>query len=319
MTIYRADRDAEPPDGARHRAAQPPADQKTATGQDAAREPRNPARESAPTRQAAVEQVRALEERARAVDHVRALEERARRAEERARVAMLELRTLEQRLVEARTLELRLNEARAQEARPAIAARNDRAAAAREHELARMKAKFINGELAGTDLAERLRFAHRQSGKVSLDVLGAEVGYSKATLSKVFNGKMAPTWALVRKLSAELKVPQVLVMQEWLPLWIAADTHRRQKPALAREGAGETVDDSLAGTAAAPPGPHSPPGHICSKCGSWVVDVARHTGWHMAKEPGGRPPDAESMGAGWNGESQELTLLREALSSDPEP
>jgi hypothetical protein len=282
VTVYRAGSDDEQPNGARHRAAQSPDVDRILgvhNGQHI--------RESSVRR--SLEGIKARE------SYIKALEERIRQAEDRARQAQHEARVAELRLAEARDASPR------EVARTSTGGmRADRAIVARDHEVARMKAKFINGGEAGPDLAERLQFAHRQSGKVSLDALGAAVGYSKATLSKVFNGKMAPTWALVRKLGAELKVPQTLVMQEWLPLWIAADTHRQKKPDPAR---GESPEAA---------------GHSCTKCGAWVVDVARHTGWHMAQEPGGRPPDAESMGAGWNGESQELTLLREALGQDPE-
>jgi len=301
VTVYRAAPDGGQPDGARHRAAEP-------TDADHAREAA--ARDIARRRTLAAfaeeyGNVRSREE------YVKSLEERVRFMEDRARQARVEARAAEQRLAEAvRDLATR------EVPRPAMPARNDRVAAVRDHELARMKAKFLNGESAGADLAERLRFAHRQNGKVSLDTLGTAVGYSKATLSKVFNGKMAPTWALVRKLGAELNVPQGLVMQEWLPLWIAADTHRQHKPVSARGDINAAANDSASGTAAALNGPT---GHTCTKCGSWVVDVARHTDWHMAKEPGGLPPDAESMGEGWNGESREFTLLSEALGRDPEP
>jgi transcriptional regulator with XRE-family HTH domain len=313
VTVYRAD--AEQPDGARHRAtgptkADPVLDEHAGVARRVAQLAARADVMAAAQR--AAEDIRARE------DHVRVLEDRIRHMEDRARQAAHEVRVAELRLAEARDLRSR-EVARPvlapRQDRPATAPRQDRAAAARDHELARMKAKFIAGETAGADLAERLRFAHRQDGKVSLDVLGAAVGYSKATLSKVFNGKMPPTWALVRKLGAELKVPQTLVMQEWLPLWIAADTHRQHKPTPAHADATPTVNDSADGTAAAL---NSPTGHTCTKCGSWVVDVARHTGWHMAQEPGGRAPDAESMGANWNGESQEYTLLREALGRNPE-
>ncbi|GIM92533.1 helix-turn-helix domain-containing protein [Paractinoplanes toevensis] len=191
--------------------------------------------------------------------------------------------------------------------------RADRAAspAAREHELARMKAKFMDGETAGTDLADRLRFAHQQAGKPSLDTLGSSVGYSKATLSKVFNGKMQPAWALVRKLAVEFRVPQSVLTQEWHPLWIAADTYRQK-------GRGPSMGVTESPATGAELAAAGPVGHTCPKCGAWVVDNTRHVGWHMAMEPGGAAPDAESI-EGWNQESSEYKLLREALGTDPAP
>lgn len=213
----------------------------------------------------------------------------------------------------------RANEAlRAQQAQ--LAARDLQRSVAstppREHELARMRAKLMNGEAAAGELAERLRFAHCQAGKPPLGALCSAVGYSRATLSKVFNGKMAPTWALVRKLGAYFKVPQIHVTQEWLPLWIAADMHRHQKP-VAR-GSAPVVPQRLlpAGAAGTSDALTGPTGYSCPKCGGWVVDTTRHTGWHMAMEPGGSPPDAESTGDSWNATSQDLRLLRQALDSD---
>lgn len=212
--------------------------------------------------------------------------------------------------------------------------RTAQAALAREHELARMRAKLMNPVTAAADLAERLALAHCQAGKPSLSKLADRVGCSKATLSKVFNNKMAPSWGLVRKLGVQLRVPTAIVNQDWHPLWMAADNYRRaQKTAGgvtarasapvpgAERGDGGEYDvaisagkDTGTGVSAALTGPT---GYSCPLCGSWVVDTALHAGWHMQRNPDGQAaPDAESLGDGWNGESVEIKLLREALGTD---
>lgn len=195
---------------------------------------------------------------------------------------------------------------------------------ARDHELARMRAKLINGATAASELAERLSLAHVQAGKPALGTLVKEMGcYTKSTLSKVFNNKMPPTWRLVRKLGEQLHVPQAVVMQEWLPLWMAADAYRQEtKTVTARGTASVTTGYAVdAGASAGSPDTHAAlagqTGYTCPKCGAWVLDTALHTGWHMQREPQGKTaPAAESMGIGWNGESAEINLLREALGTD---
>jgi transcriptional regulator with XRE-family HTH domain len=203
---------------------------------------------------------------------------------------------------------------------------------AREHELARARAAHIDGTTAGEDLARRLAFAHRHAGKPSLAMLSMKVGYSKGTLSKVLNGKMAPTWALVRKLGEHLRVPPHHVTQEWLPLWIAADEHRELMKAAEKEAQEKNNIKGVArGTAAVHTRPEQPPapidlrtgtaprtdalteetGYACSQCGSWVVNTAQHTSWHMKRDPDGQPaPDAESTGAG-QANTAELALLKQ--------
>ncbi|MEV6345809.1 helix-turn-helix transcriptional regulator [Actinoplanes sp. NPDC051851] len=169
---------------------------------------------------------------------------------------------------------------------------------AREHELARLRARYISGETAAAELAERLSFAHRHAGKPSLAQLSDKVGYSKGTLSKVLNGKMAPAWPLVRALGEQLRVPPQHITQEWLPLWIAAsayrDESRSEKRGTQREESG---------------------GYTCPKCGSWVVSTALHTEWHMRQEPSGRPaPAAELTGTGLA--EDEVVLLRRMYHGD---
>ncbi|MFC3989623.1 helix-turn-helix domain-containing protein [Actinoplanes siamensis] len=222
------------------------------------------------------------------------------------------------------------NDLRRQPAEPARLTNG--ALLAREHELARARAAHIDGTTAGEDLARRLAFAHRHAGKPSLAMLSMKVGYSKGTLSKVLNGKMAPTWALVRKLGEYLRVPPHHVTQEWLPLWIAADEHRESIKAAEKEAQEKNAMKQVArGTATVHTRPEQPPapidlrtgtaprtdalteetGYACPQCGSWVVNTAQHTNWHMKRDPAGQPaPEAESTGAG-HANTAELTLLKE--------
>ena len=217
---------------------------------------------------------------------------------------------------------------------------------AREHELARLRAAHIPGDTAAAELAAQLTFAHRHAGKPSLTKLSLRTRYSKGTLSKVLNGKMTPAWKLVRTLGEVLRVPPQCVSQEWLPLWIASIEYREATKA-AQKAAKETTAAQIArGTAAVPPppaattairaeqtvvvngvdlltgtAPHTDAlteetGYACPQCGGWVVNTARHTDWHMRRDPAGKPaPDAESTGAG-QANTTELALLKQIF---PEP
>jgi hypothetical protein len=160
--------------------------------------------------------------------------------------------------------------------------------------------------------------AHQQAGKPSLSKLGDIVDYTKSTLSKVFNNKMFPTWELVSELGEQLRVPRSIVMQEWLPLWIAADTDRRTRRGITARGTAAVRPSS--GHIGTSPALTESTGYSCPKCGSWVVNTALHTDWHMQHEPQGRTaPDTEFMTADWNADSAGITLLREALNADDEP
>jgi hypothetical protein len=172
--------------------------------------------------------------------------------------------------------------------------------------MARLRAKLMNPETAYLELIEQLRFAMVQAGKPCLSTLGKQVGYSKATLSKVFTGKAMPSWVLVQRLGELFGIP-VSVVDEWYTLWTAANMHSR-KPTIT---SAPVVPDT--GTAAVQ---DSGSGYKCPKCGSWVVDTALHTGWHMEIEPSGRPaPPSESI-QGWHAASGEISLLRTALGND---
>ena len=190
----------------------------------------------------------------------------------------------------------RADPARARKLGPASgpAGRPSSEALAREHEAARMRAKLMNPETAVRELAERLTFAHVNAGKPALSVLSEAVHYSKGTLSKVFAGKMIPSWPLVEDLAVELGVPTETVVREWFHLWTAANTLRR-KPGAQR--------------AAAPPAPNAGasvktaatgPGYPCPECGTWVIDPALHSGWHQqVGETGPGGPNAGPV-AGWS-------------------
>ena len=116
---------------------------------------------------------------------------------------------------------------------------------------------------AGAELADRLRQAWVRAGKPHMEQMGDEVGYSKATISKVLSGKMPPAWHLVRKLGVLLEVPSAVIAEQWHPLWIAADNFRRAAPDAAQDA------------------PMEPAGRVCDRCGSWVIDLERHTEWHL--------------------------------------
>jgi hypothetical protein len=187
---------------------------------------------------------------------------------------------------------------------PGAAGRPSSEALAREHEVARMRAKLMDPETAVRELAERLTFAHVNAGKPALSVLSEAVHYSKGTLSKVFAGKMIPSWPLVEDLAVALGVPTQTVVREWFHLWTAANTLRRkpgagreQVPAQAVPGTGASVKSAAAG-----------PGYTCPECGTWVVDPALHTGWHrQAGEAGPGGPTAGPIG-GWTVQARSISL-----------
>ena len=156
----------------------------------------------------------------------------------------------------------------------------------------------VGGAFAGAELADRLRQAWIRAGRPHMGVIGYEVGYSKATISKVLSGKMPPAWHLVRKLGVVLGVPGETVADEWHALWIAADNFRR--------GVSEC---GPAGRAA------RNGGQTCQRCGSWVVHPHLHAAWHLrverdaAARATGRVPDPDRIS-----DSHEWANLRDAVS-----
>ena len=192
-------------------------------------------------------------------------------------------------------------------------------ALALEHEAARMRAKLMDPETALQELAERLTFAHVHAGKPALSVLSEAVHYSKGTLSKVFAGKMVPSWPLVENLAVELGVPSQTVVREWFHLWTAANTLRR-RPGMTRErattppGPGTAAASGVAMASGAAPAPSAGPasgaapgvqpastgpGYTCRACGSWVVDPGLHTEWHRQVGEAGRGGPASATMNGW--------------------
>jgi len=129
--------------------------------------------------------------------------------------------------------------------------------------------------LAGAELADHLRRAWIQAGKPHMERIGDQVGYSKATISKVLSGKMAPAWHLVRKLGIALGVPPTTIADHWHPLWIAADAYRRA-------GADGHADRQ----------PQSPGGRPCVRCGSWIADARLHAEWHLRVDHAARTVDS---------------------------
>jgi hypothetical protein len=143
----------------------------------------------------------------------------------------------------------------------------------------RARAKLMNPEVAYADLIEHLNYEVVRAGKPALSALGKQVGYSKATLSKVLTGKAMPSWVLVRRLGEHLQIPPAVV-HEWYTLWTAANMHPR-KPATVHGSAMPAVPALAPGTGTAD-APGNEAGYTCPKCGSWVVDTALHTDWHLA-------------------------------------
>jgi hypothetical protein len=175
---------------------------------------------------------------------------------------------------------------------------------------------------AGAELADRLREAWVQAGKPHMAAMGDEVGYSQATISKVLAGRMPPAWHLVRKLGVLLDVPSAVIVEQWHPLWVAADNFRRAIPDAGPEWAAANDfrraapdagpewaaaddfgraarDDFGRATAdAGPERPEEPAGRVCDRCGSWVIDLSRHTEWHLQLEDRAivRPTDSLEWG-----------------------
>jgi hypothetical protein len=172
-----------------------------------------------------------------------------------------------------------------------------------------MRAKLMDPETAVRELAERLTFAHVNAGKPALGVLSEAVHYSKGTLSRVFAGKMVPSWPLVENLAVALGVPTETVVHEWFHLWTAANTLRR-RPGVPRDRA---AAEPVAGTAVNVDPATSGPGYPCGECGSWVMDPARHTDWHRHIGEAGRGGSAAGPMADWSVQARPITLNHEAL------
>ena len=188
-------------------------------------------------------------------------------------------------------------------------------ALALEHEAARMRAKLMDPETALRELAERLTFAHVNAGKPALAVLSEAVHYSKGTLSKVFAGKMLPSWPLVEGLAAELGVPTHTVVREWFHLWTAANTLRR-RPAVVQERSAameRAATQPTPGTAGSVESAATGPGYTCQACGSWVVDPALHTQWHRQVGEAGRGGPAAPTIGGWTAQAHAIGLNQEPI------
>jgi hypothetical protein len=136
---------------------------------------------------------------------------------------------------------------------------------------------------AAAELADRLRFAWAHAGEPRLDRVGDEVGYDAETIANVLSGTMAPAWHLVRKLGIALGVPATTIVEEWHPLWIAADGHRQAELA---------------------EGTETPAAYPCGRCGSYVIDVRLHADWHLR---------LDQPGSGRSADSPEWVSLRDAV------
>jgi transcriptional regulator with XRE-family HTH domain len=183
---------------------------------------------------------------------------------------------------------------------PAAGASSGHVVAQLTQEQAIQTAQWLDGERAGAELAVQLRLAWIGKGKPRLAELGDQVGYSKATISKVLSGKMPPAWRLVRKLGAALGISESTVNQEWHPMWIAADKHRHKAPGLALEN--EPAGSDL-----------KPPGHVCPWCGGWVVNTQLHVIWHMRLQQVGQSPASTESEAARIADAHWWASLRDAL------
>ena len=197
---------------------------------------------------------------------------------------------------------------------------------------------------AAGELAERLRSAHVHAGRPALGALETAVGYRSATLSQVLDGSLVPSWVLVRELGAVFGVSPDVVVQDWFALWTAANIHRGRQdadrertpaadpvPASPDQASPDQASDTRT-TATRTAGSRIPAveatgaqvsaasaaqtGYTCARCGSWVVDTARHTDWHEAMEVTGRSPSLpQPLGSGWNVRSDEMSMLRVVLGT----
>jgi transcriptional regulator with XRE-family HTH domain len=135
-------------------------------------------------------------------------------------------------------------------------------------------------------LADRLRRAWINAGKPPMSAVGDEVGYSKASISKVLAGKMAPSYRLIRKLGVVLGVPAETV-EEWHRLWLAADAERNRPVGIAQRSTTQ----------------------VCPRCGCVVSGRLIHEAWHATQDVDGPPSSTPEQVA----ESHEWASLRDAL------
>jgi transcriptional regulator with XRE-family HTH domain len=104
---------------------------------------------------------------------------------------------------------------------------------------------------------------------------------SEAMVSRVLNGKQAPSNRLLVALASAMRTEPAVFRSRWQPLWQA--TQRKTPPP-----AGPVPDEP---TAAAETG--LPAGFECSECGSWVTNPNRHLQWHLQWQPRHGDTDAQ--------------------------
>jgi transcriptional regulator with XRE-family HTH domain len=136
------------------------------------------------------------------------------------------------------------------------------------------------------ELADKLRRAWIGAGKPSMAAVGDEVGYSKASISKVLAGKMAPSYRLIRKLGLVLGVPPETV-EEWHKLWLAADAERNRPVGIAQRNTTPA----------------------CPRCGCVINNHLVHEAWHATLDVGAPPSSTPDRVA----DSHEWASLRDAL------
>jgi len=129
----------------------------------------------------------------------------------------------------------------------------------------------LDPETARQQLGQVITAARVAAGKPLLAKLARDIGYSESMLSRVMNGRLAPTRDRLERLAEHLDVDTRAFTSVWVPLWEAANRKPDQKPASPEPSAG-------------PPG--APAGFECPRCGSWVTNPARHIEWHLPSDNG---------------------------------
>ena len=124
--------------------------------------------------------------------------------------------------------------------------------------------EVLDPETARQQLGQAITAARVAAGKPKLAKLARDVGYSDSMVSRVLNGHLAPSRALLDQLAEQLDVDTRTFTSIWIPLWEAASRKTGQK--------------TDTGPQAGPSG--APAGFECPACGTWVTNPARHIEWH---------------------------------------
>jgi transcriptional regulator with XRE-family HTH domain len=139
-----------------------------------------------------------------------------------------------------------------------------------------------------------LRQAWRRAGDPPYRHLAAALGYSPATISRIFDGRSLPRWKLVESLLECLGVVPDQVASVWRQQWIEAAEERRPIGAEAddalvtaspEQAHAENASELSTSKVSAPSGnTDSPPGQECRHCHAWTADLTEHQAWHWRME-----------------------------------